>query len=158
MRTRKYTFFSFPDGFSIVDILALSFSTVYFAVVLVASFKPDTKYILEIQSNMNLLMATILGGYFGDQMVSRWKRKGKSGNTFWSCPTGFSIVDALSISFTIVYFTIVIASLVSPMLEHVREIQSNMNLLMATILGGYFGDQMVTRWNDTGPINEELGE
>lgn len=71
LKKKRGSFWSLPDGFSILDALALSFSIIYFSIVITALFNPEAENLLELQSNMNLLMSTILGGYFGDQIVSR---------------------------------------------------------------------------------------
>lgn len=72
-RKKKESFWSKPDGMSIVDVLALSFSAVYLTVVTLGLTRPQYINATEIQSNMNMLMTTILGGYFGDQIVQHWK-------------------------------------------------------------------------------------
>lgn len=71
----------------------------------------------------------------------------KETGSFWSLPDRFSILDALSLSFSFVYFTIIIAALFNTESESLLVLQSNMNLLMSTILGGYFGDQIVNRFS-----------
>lgn len=72
-KTRKDSFWSKPDGMSIVDVLALGFSGAYCLVVAMAIFG-DNSDLAIIQSNMNLPISTILGGYFGDQIVQHWQR------------------------------------------------------------------------------------
>lgn len=67
-------FWSVPDRFNILDALSLSFSFVYFLIIIAALFKTETESLLVLQSNMNLLMSTILGGYFGDQIVNRFSK------------------------------------------------------------------------------------
>ena len=75
-RTRKAdTFWSKPDGLSIVDVLALGFSAAYYLIVVMAVMGGEEAAALAaIQANMNLPISTILGGYFGDQIVQHWHR------------------------------------------------------------------------------------
>ncbi len=71
------SFWSRPDGVSIVDVLALSFTLMYGGIIAVALLSRDHPTIVQIQSNMNLPISTILGGYFGDQIVRHWHREKK---------------------------------------------------------------------------------
>ena len=71
------SFWSRPDGVSIVDVLALSFTLMYGGIVAMALFVKDHPTIVQIQSNMTLPISTILGGYFGDQIVRHWHREKK---------------------------------------------------------------------------------
>ena len=72
---RRDSFWSRPDGVSIVDVLALSFTVMYAGAIAMALLTPSHPNIVQIQSNMNLPMSTILGGYFGDQIIRHWHRE-----------------------------------------------------------------------------------
>lgn len=79
----KAGFWSTADRFNIVDALSLFFSVMYAAIVASIILNPDKDNLLRLQDQMNMPMLVILGGYFGDQMVSRaTKYESKNTNKF----------------------------------------------------------------------------
>ncbi len=74
-KKREDSFWSRPDGMSIVDVLALGFAITYWLLVVMVIFGgPAMAGLATIQANMNLPISTILAGYFSDQVVRHWQR------------------------------------------------------------------------------------
>ncbi|SET55031.1 hypothetical protein SAMN05660297_02730 [Natronincola peptidivorans] len=70
-RQRKRSIWTDPEGFSIIDMLALSFSITYLCLVVLAVWK-SSEVAIQIQGQMNIPMGTIIGGYFGDQIIQHF--------------------------------------------------------------------------------------
>lgn len=68
------SFWSRADGMSIIDLLALTFSTVYLFLILHALLFDGGDTAIQLQGQMNFAISTILGGYFGDQMVQHYQK------------------------------------------------------------------------------------
>jgi len=65
-------FFSRPEEFSFKDMLAILFTAGFFYVCFRAITEPQA---LELVRSITYLIAIILGGYFGQEMVSVWADK-----------------------------------------------------------------------------------
>lgn len=67
----KISFWTDPEGFSIVDAIAIAFTIVYLF-ILVYSIFSDKPSILGIVDRMNAPIMVILGGYFTGQTVQQY--------------------------------------------------------------------------------------
>lgn len=72
----KKTLWSNPEGFSIVDILALSFAIIFLISAIYIMVVPAMEQI-EVLRVLSQPVMVILGGYFGDQIV-RGYQQGKA--------------------------------------------------------------------------------
>ena len=69
----KKTLWSNPGGFSIVDILALSFAIVFLISAVYIMVVPAMEQI-EVLRVLSQPVMVILGGYFGDQIVRGYQQ------------------------------------------------------------------------------------
>lgn len=69
----RKTLWSNPEGFSIVDILALSFAIVFLISAIYIMVVPAMEQI-EILRVLSQPVMVILGGYFGDQIVRGYRQ------------------------------------------------------------------------------------
>ena len=69
----KKTIWSDPEGFSIVDMLALSFATVFLISAIYIMIVPAMEQI-EVLQVLSQPVMVILGGYFGDQIVKGYQQ------------------------------------------------------------------------------------
>lgn len=68
----KKTMWSNPDGFSIVDILAISFAFIFLVSAIYIMVVPAMEQI-EVLRVLSQPVMVILGGYFGDQIVKGYQ-------------------------------------------------------------------------------------
>lgn len=69
----KKTMWSNPEGFSIVDILAISFAFVFLVSAIYIMVVPAMEQI-EVLRVLSQPVMVILGGYFGDQIVRGYQQ------------------------------------------------------------------------------------
>lgn len=69
----RKTLWSNPEGFSIVDILALSFAIVFLISAIYIMVVPAMEQI-EVLRVLSQPVMIILGGYFGDQIVRGYQQ------------------------------------------------------------------------------------
>lgn len=69
----KKTIWSNPDGFSIHDLLAICFATVFLLSAIYIMIKPAIEQI-EVLRVLSQPVMVILGGYFGDQIVKGYQQ------------------------------------------------------------------------------------
>lgn len=74
----KKTIWSNPEGFSIVDVLAISFAFVFLVSAMYIMIIPAMEQI-EVLRVLSQPVMVILGGYFGDQIVKGYQ-EGKREN------------------------------------------------------------------------------
>lgn len=77
--------------------------------------------------------------------------------TLWSNPNGFSIVDALAISFAFIFLASAIYIMVVPAMEQIEVLRILAQPVMV-ILGGYFGDQIVKGYTGCKHESESVAE
>ena len=69
----KKSIWSNPEGFSIVDMLALSFAVVFLVSAIYIMIVPAMEQI-EVLQVLSQPVMVILGGYFGDQIVRGYQQ------------------------------------------------------------------------------------
>ena len=69
----KKSIWSNPEGFSIVDMLALSFAVVFLVSAVYIMIVPAMEQI-EVLQVLSQPVMVILGGYFGDQIVRGYQQ------------------------------------------------------------------------------------
>lgn len=69
----KKSMWSNPEGFSIVDMLALSFAVVFLVSAIYIMIVPAMEQI-EVLQVLSQPVVVILGGYFGDQIVKGYQQ------------------------------------------------------------------------------------
>jgi hypothetical protein len=69
----KKSMWSNPEGFSIVDMLALSFAVVFLISAIYIMIVPAMEQI-EVLEVLSQPVMVILGGYFGDQIVRGYQQ------------------------------------------------------------------------------------
>lgn len=69
----KKSMWSNPEGFSIVDMLALSFAVVFLISAIYIMIVPAMEQI-EVLQVLSQPVMVILGGYFGDQIVKGYQQ------------------------------------------------------------------------------------
>lgn len=65
--------------------------------------------------------------------------------------------DVLAILFTLFFFYVTISSYLG-VRDPNHELVNTLSPLISIILGGYFGQGMVSRWRKGGVVNEDQGE
>ena len=66
--------------------------------------------------------------------------------SFWTDPEGMSIIDILSLGYSITYLSVIIANIFIRK-ELLITLMNSMTPIILLILGGYFGGQAVQQYN-----------
>ena len=67
----KRSFWTDPEGISIIDILSLGYSSTYLAIIISNIFIRED-ILIELMRTMSPIILLILGGYFGGQAVQQY--------------------------------------------------------------------------------------
>jgi hypothetical protein len=96
---RKHSFWTNPEGFSVVDLLAILFSLTYLGLIAYA-VATQSNYMITLIQSMSPAVLVILGGYFTGQTVQQFnmsrgiginpynQQQGMYGNTYGN--TGYN--------------------------------------------------------------------